>query len=330
MRLLGIHVWIEILSYLGCNEWKALIGTCRAMQLMLRPNFLRFVKRFAVSRLRNMLHFLDFDYFTRLMRRENGEIGGSIHIQLLNPDFLAGDIDVFVYGTAKPGFSPLQKYLFSECLNVESLTRKFRHQNVTHIYRDVLTDAHNAVGWPVSPNAIYRTRHLYTVWSIHNYVFVCPPPPWSCECKGKCKRVTIQVVKILEDSKEHFTPMHKLIKHAIGDFSIVQSSFNGKCYNLYGIPDMFEKRLICSTEFRIRTTLFSKPYIKKHEDRVAKYEKRGFRLIEPLPYGEYTFVLFSIPRELCSQNRVALVDIPNFAEVHAKSKRENKAICGDL
>jgi hypothetical protein len=137
-------------------------------------------------------------------------------------------------------------------------------------------------------------------------------------------------VKILENSNEHFIPMHKLIKHAIGDFTIVQSSFNGKCYNLYGIPDMLEKRLTCKSEFRIRTGLFSKPYIKKHEARVAKYENRGFRLTEPLPYGEYTFVLFSIPRELFSQNRVALVDIPNFAEVHAKSKRENKPICGAL
>jgi hypothetical protein len=123
---------------------------------------LKYIKLFAIARLQNILYFLDFEYFTRLIRRENGEIGGSIHPQrFLGSEFQANDIDIFVYGSQEYGFSPLHKYLFSKSIRREVKTEPFRHASSTSVYQDIRISDH------------FRVRHAYRVISVWDYYFVC-------------------------------------------------------------------------------------------------------------------------------------------------------------
>ncbi len=259
MRCGGTDQWINVLSFLGCNEWRALVYTSKYFASILKCRFMTCIKRFAILRLRKILQFLDFDHFTRLMRREGGEIGGSIHIQLLTTDFQSNDIDIFVYTKHIQGFSPLQRYLYSLCGYCQNATYSFNYVqfwNDFHIMQKLDFSA-------------YRAYQIISVW---NYLFqVCPN-----------KYITLQVVSIFESPDENFIPMHKRIKHAIGDFTITQSAYNGRCYNVYGIEDIWKKHIVCTKRFG--TSLFADKTTLKHKLRVKKYESRGFTLTQPISY----------------------------------------------
>ncbi len=295
--------FIIILGFLGCHEWRSMIYTCQYLANMLRRLFLPTIKLFAISRLRNMLHFLDFDHFTRLIRRENGEIGGSIHAQLfLGNHFKSHDIDVFVYGK-RPEFSNLHTYLYDKCQRVESILKDFRHSSPNYVYQDDQS-MHD-----VRISDYFRVGHAYKVISVWNYYFLCDT---KCECINYCKNfTTIQVVTIEDLEEQNYVPMYKRIQNDIGDFSIVQSCYNGKCYNVRGMIDLFNMQLVCSETFLIRASLFNKFGIEKHVKRVEKYVTRGFKSDSSIQYGSNVRI-FSIHGNDWNKSYIALQEIPNF------------------
>jgi len=299
MRLLSIDAWITILSGLGCYEWQQLIYTSKYFANILRTRFLHHVKLFAVSRLRNMLAFLDFDYFTRLIRREGGEIGGSIHAQLFTNDFKANDIDIFIQSTRSTsgsGYSPLHRYLFSVCKRAIPIS-DYKHASPDYVYRE--RDA-------------YKIKHAYKVMSVWNFDFVCTGfdrCTETCEYGGEaCKCVTLQVVTIEDSNHGNFIPMYKRIQDAIGDFTITQSTYNGRCYTVRGMLHILAKRLVCMPNFVMRVTLFTQHQAEKHTMRIAKYNMRGFTLYTKLPYRTNIEILEFAANEPLLQ----LTDIPQF------------------
>jgi hypothetical protein len=100
--------------------------------------------------------------------------------------------------------------------------------------------------------------------------------------------VKVQVITLLDLPDTNFIPMHKMLKNALGDFRIVQSAFNGRCYDAHGLIDLMNKELKCDDYFITRTSLFRERDIEKHKLRVEKYTKRGFTLISKLLYGTNT------------------------------------------
>jgi hypothetical protein len=237
------------------------------------------------------------DYFTRLIRRENGEIGGSIHAQLfLENHFKSHDIDVFVYGKEKQGFSSLHTYLYDKCKGVESILKDFRHSNPDYVYQD----SHSMHDDRVSD--YFHVGHAYRVISVWNYLFVCD---------SECKRITIQVVTIESTEEQNYVPMYKRIQNDIGDFSIVQSCYNGKCYNVRGLVDLFHMRLVCSETFLIRASLFKKIAIEKHLKRVEKYIARGFKQDVSIQYGSNVRI-FSMHAKDYRKDYITLQEIPKF------------------
>ena len=222
------------------------------------------IKQFAIWRLRNILHFLNFDYFTRLLRREGGVIGGSIHIQLITSDFKSSDIDIFVYARR---FSPVQQYLYSQCTHAQIVTTAYRHCTSEAVYQDMKFTNGDSM------SEMYRMHHSFKVLSVWNYWFIFNK-----------KETILQLVSIEDLPNTKFTPMNKRIKNAIADFSFTQSSYDGQRYNIYGIQDIWNKRLVCTSLFRVRASMLHDRATERHKTRISKYEARGFTLSNPIYY----------------------------------------------
>ncbi len=147
MNLISLDALITVLSFLGINEWRELIYTCKYLSSLLKPRFLQTIKLFAVSRLRNCCLDLDFEFIMKLIRDEGGYIGASIHIQLLTHDFKANNIDIFIFGTEYEDISPLHIYMLSKSKMAQNLktidTTQYDYYKILNIWNFYLTSGIN-------------------------------------------------------------------------------------------------------------------------------------------------------------------------------------------
>ena len=247
---------------------------------------------------------IDVSRFWNLVQNVNGQVTGSIHLQILlgTDQFKSNDLDVFIMEDEhqyqlRPddfkNYTPLHSFLFEQSTDMISsagtlLTktqRKLANRNVK--FGIIHVNELRIVEKKYESNCI--SQNVQTVYQIRNVYTYQMKKRFRKKAPGlKIQVITIRTPKmrpIVQGTEDCKTFIASYIQSRF-DFTISMSMYDGEIYKICNVLDIYNRFLTLTDEYQSRVTLFNDVQEISHKRRIAKYEQRNFRLFHKLVYGE--------------------------------------------
>jgi hypothetical protein len=234
---------------------------------------------------------IDTQVLFELIQKYSGQITGSIHLEMLIDGFKSNDIDIFI--TSSQGyFTDLHRFLYFHSTGEVSIPgKKWDFLEIHKIMQRTEQERFQSFEKLTSRryfSAIIREfTTKYEIRNIFTYLI------------QSCKIQVITVGTIHKDNnntrwikcdecdiKEYITTQF--------DMNMSMSMYDGKQSKLHGLLNVYKRQLVFPEYFKQRVMFISDHEKKRHLNRLNKYEDRGFKVVEPLPYCIYANEIHSM------------------------------------
>jgi hypothetical protein len=326
------NMCFEIFQFLHLDEWFHFLYLNKLYYQILKSKILQFVEKMGKIRLNNLIESetqMNPEEFWKRVRNVNGQVTGSIHLQVLlgKNKFKSHDMDIFIMENEidkskrenhTKNYSGLHQFLFQHATGMVSdnnfLTdkqRKSADRNIHLPNLDIADDLH-IIQKEYEPACIVEeVGNIYHIKNVYTYKMMK-------KSRNKLPRLNIQVITLQYPEQNISEFVADYIRKRF-DFSISTSMYNGHIYKICNVIDIYNRNLRLSEDYKLRIMFFSESQEKNHKKRVLKYTRRHFKSDE-LIYGEYLKLLckdntygdFQCRRiKISLQDFVASHNIPN-------------------
>jgi hypothetical protein len=334
------NMCLEIFQFLHLDEWFHFLYLNKLYYLLLKSKILPFVARMGKIRLNNLIESetqMNLEEFWKRVRNVNGQVTGSIHLQVLlgKNKFKSHDMDIFIMENEidkskrenhTKNYSGLHQFLFQHATGMVSdnnfLTDKQRQSADKNIHLpnlEIADDLHIIQKEYESACIVEEVGNIYHIKNVYTYKMMK-------KSRNKLPRLNIQVIALQYPEQQNVDP-YKFVSNYIRnrfDFSISTSMYNGHTYKLCNVIDVYNRNLQLSEDYKLRMMFFCESQETSHKKRVRKYTKRHFKCDE-LVYGEYLKLLCKDNRTIGDFNcRRIKISLQDFVSSHNISNKRQK------
>lgn len=288
---LPLVLWTLVFEFGNLDDWLNVMYLSRHHFKLLKPQMFKFIKITMKQRLLKYVNDVeDFDSnnFWQLLQKYNGQITGSIHLQLLlgSDQFESHDVDVFIARENNYFFSELHQFLYERSTGYISkpdhvLTDHQRKKAAKFVHTcenpDIITDQPIEVTYSDVNVKMRCFKSSHKICGVYEY---------------KIENVTFQVITMVEyDEKQHSKKCSNIPQFIENSFDIecCKSRFNGDKLVIRNVVDVYQRKLAISQEYQQYVKFFNCFQTERHQNRIQKYVNRRFTLVSKLHYGQFYF-----------------------------------------
>ncbi len=335
--MIPTDIWFQLFVFLHLDEWLHVLYLNKAHFYALKLKMLKFVTQMGKLRLENLIESetqMNNSEFWSRIRSVNGQVSGSIHLQVLlgKEKFKSNDMDIFIMendvdkNTRKNHiqlYSVLHQFLFEYSTGLVSdnkfLTPKQRtlaDKNVKMPNFDI--NDLEIIQKRYNPTYIIENvENIYQIKNIYTYTM-------KKRVRSKVPRLNIQVIALKnrqDHTETHSTFVENFIQNRF-DFTISTSMYNGLRYKTCNLLDIYNRRLQLFDDYKLRISFFNESQERNHRKRVKKYMKRKFKLCDKFIYGDNLKLLRKDERNEEYFSKHVKINLQDFVQSHLNKRQK--------